>query len=115
MYYYHPTRQPLLVRENELRITRRLPVQGSIAVRQGDRVEPGAIIATAERTNLPVLINVAHELDMEPALVRERLTKEPGQAVGQNEPIVLSGRSAFSVPCPPARTGQRPAPSPNSP
>ena len=92
MYHYHPTRQPLLVRENELRITRRLPVQGSIAVRQGDRVEPGAIIATAERTNLPVLINVAHELDLEPAVVPERLTKEPGQAVGENEPIAKRRR-----------------------
>lgn len=92
MYHYHPTRQPLLVRESELRITRRLPVQGSVAVRQGDRVEPGAIVATAERANPPLLLNVAHELDVEPAAAAERLTKDPGEPVGQGEAIAKRRR-----------------------
>ena len=92
MYHYHPTRQPLLVRDNELRVVRRLPVQGSVSVRPGDRVEPGAIIATADQTNVPVLINVAHELDMEPVGVPERLTKEPGQPVGAGEAIAKRRR-----------------------
>ena len=102
MYHYHPTRQPLLVRENELRVVRRLPVQGSVTVRPGDRVEPGAIIATADHTNLPLLINVAHELDMEPASVPERLTKEPGQPVGAGEAIAKRRRGlrTHSVRCP---------------
>jgi hypothetical protein len=92
LYHYHPTRQPLLVRENELRIMRRLPVQGNVSVRPGDRVEPGAIVATAEHANAPFLINVAHELDMDPAAVPERLTKDPGQAIAANEPIAKRRR-----------------------
>jgi hypothetical protein len=92
LYHYHPTRQPLLVRENELRIMRRLPVQGNVSVRPGDRVEPGAVVATAEHTTSPILINVAHELDMEPASVPERLTKEPGQPVNEGEPIARRRR-----------------------
>jgi hypothetical protein len=92
VYHYHPTRQPLLVRESELRILRRLPVQGNVSVRPGDRVEPGAIVATAEHNASPILINVAHELDMEPAGVPERLTKEPGQSVNVGEPIAKRRR-----------------------
>lgn len=92
MYHYHPTRQPLLVRDNELRIMRRLPVAGNVSVRPGERVEPGVIVATAEHANPPLLINVAHELDMDPAGVPERLTKDPGQSIAENEPIAKRRR-----------------------
>lgn len=92
MYHYHPTRQPLLMRETEVRVVRRLPVQGTVTVRPGERVEPGAIVATADYHAQPILINVAHELDLEPASVPERLTKEPGQGVGAGEAIAKRRR-----------------------
>lgn len=102
MYHYHPTRQPLLVCDNELRVVRRLPVAGTVTVRPGERVEPGAVIATADHTDLPVLINVAHELELEPAGVPERLTKEPGQPIAAGEPIAKRRRGlrTQTVRCP---------------
>ncbi|MFN8515617.1 MAG: hypothetical protein U0841_24150 [Chloroflexia bacterium] len=40
MYHYHPTRQPLLVRDNELRIMRRLPVAGNVRCARANASSP---------------------------------------------------------------------------
>jgi len=88
----YPTRQPLLVRESELRIERRLPMQGQLQVKTGDRVEPSTIIATGERAARPILLNVARALGVEPGESEERLIKQPGQPVEAGEIIAKRRR-----------------------
>ncbi len=92
MFNTYPTRQPLLVRDSDLRIERRLPMQGHLQVKVGERVEPSTIIATGERTERPILVNVARELEVEPGASEERLIKQPGQAVEAGEIIAKRRR-----------------------
>ncbi len=92
MFNTYPTRQPLLVRESDLRIERRLPMQGQLQVKTGDRVEPSTIIATGERAARPILLNVARALEVAPGESEERLIKQPGQPVEAGEIIAKRRR-----------------------
>jgi hypothetical protein len=87
VYYYYPTRQPLLVREAELRVERRLPAPGEIKVRVDDRVDPSTVVAVTDRPRRPVLVQLARELELPPAEARKRLVKEPGSAVAAGEAL----------------------------
>lgn len=90
MFNYYPTRQPLLIRESDLRIERRLPLQGQLHVKAGERVEPSTLVATGERVARPVLVNIARDLELEPAASEERLVVQPGEEV--EEGTVLARR-----------------------
>ncbi|HET8625883.1 MAG TPA: hypothetical protein VFL91_00585 [Thermomicrobiales bacterium] len=92
MYSYYPTRQPVLVRDSELRVERRLPAAGEVKVRVGDRVEPGTVVAVAERPGRPVLLNVARELEVAPQDAGRRLIKAPGSTVAPDEPVARRRR-----------------------
>jgi hypothetical protein len=88
----YPTRQPLLVQDSDLRIERRLPMQGEIQVKIGDRVEPSTIIGTGDQATRPLLVNIARELEVEPGASEERLIKQPGQPVEAGEVIAKRRR-----------------------
>ena len=92
MYHYYPTRQPIRSRETDLRIVRRLPVQGEVTAKVGDRVEPSAIVATGEQQRRPILVNVARDLGLEPGDAEDRLVREPGQAVTEGEALARRRR-----------------------
>jgi hypothetical protein len=92
VYHYYPTRQPILIRETDLRIVRRLPVQGEVTAKVGDRVEPSTIVATGEQQRRPILVNVARDLGLEPGDAEDRLVREPGQAVTEGEALARRRR-----------------------
>lgn len=92
MFHYHPTRQPTLVRENDLRIERRLPVAGEIHVKVGGRVEASTMVASGEQTMPVVIVNVARDLDVEPGNAEGYLLIERGQEVKANEQIAKRRR-----------------------
>ncbi|HEX5505518.1 MAG TPA: hypothetical protein VFW96_23065 [Thermomicrobiales bacterium] len=92
MYSYYPTRQPVLVRDGELRVERRLPAAGEVKVRVGDRVEPSTVVAVADRPGRPILLNVARELEVTPQEAGRRLTKAPGSAVAPDETVARRRR-----------------------
>ena len=92
MYYYYPTRQPVLVRDCELQVERRLPAPGEIRVRVGDRVEPSQIVAVAAKPLRPILVHVARELDVKPADAPRRLVRQPGSEVAADEVIARRRR-----------------------
>ena len=81
MFNTYPTRQPLLVRDTDLRIERRLPMQGQLQVKTGERVEPSTVIAAGERTERPILVNIARELEVPPGESEQRLVAHPGDTV----------------------------------
>lgn len=92
MYHYYPTRQPILVRDSELRVERRLRAQGEVNVRPADRVEPSTVVAVGAAVGRPVVLNVARELGIEPNKVAERLSKRAGDAVEVSEAIARRRR-----------------------
>lgn len=92
MHHYYPTRQPILVRDSELRVERRLRAQGEVKVRPGDRVEPSTVVAVGVAPARPVVVNVARELGIEPDKVAERLSKRAGDTVEANEAIAKRRR-----------------------
>ena len=92
MHYYYPTRQPVLVRDADLHVERRLPVSGEVKVRLGDRVEPSQVVAAGAKMRRPILIQVARELEVDPAEARRRLTRELGSAVAADEVIARRRR-----------------------
>jgi hypothetical protein len=92
VFHYYPTRQPILIRESDLRVERRLPFAGEVHVKAGDRVEPSTIVATGEGAARPVLVNVARDLEIAPSAAEERLVKDPGQQVSEGEAIARRRR-----------------------
>lgn len=92
MFNTYPTRQPLLVHDSDLRIERRLPMQGQLQVKTGERVEPSTIVATGERADRPIVVNIARELDVAPGSSEERLIKQPGQPLEAGEIIAKRRR-----------------------
>src|SRR5690242_11795540 len=92
MYYYYPTRQPVLIRNTELRVDRHLPVQGEVKVRVGDRVEASTVVAVGEQAHRPLRFNLARLLDVESGKASERLVKAPGDQVEAHETIAKRRR-----------------------
>ena len=82
----------MLVRDADLHVERRLPVSGEVKVRLGDRVEPSQVVAAGAKTRRPILIQVARELEVDPAEARRRLTRELGSAVAADEVIARRRR-----------------------
>ncbi len=87
MYHYYPTRQPVLVRDSELRIERRLPAPGEVTAQVGERVEPGTIVAVGEGAGRTVTLDVAGELGVGPERAGALLVREVGGAVTAGETI----------------------------
>jgi hypothetical protein len=92
VFHYNPTRQPTLVRENELRIVRRLPVAGEVHVKVGERVEASTLVATGMQIPPTTFVNVSRDLGIEPSTAEARLVKEVGQPVNEGEVIARRRR-----------------------
>lgn len=97
MFHYYPTRQPTLVRENDLRIERRLPIAGEVHVKVGERVEASTLVATGEQAPPVTIVNVARDLAVEPGAAERHLLVERGDAVRANEPIAKRRRGLRST------------------
>lgn len=87
MFNSYPSDQPLVVRDVELRIVRRLPVDGTVTVKTGERVEPGTVVAVADQPGRPFKLNVAREFGLDPAKASKRLAKQPGATLAQGETL----------------------------
>lgn len=92
MYHHYPTLHPILIRESELHLDRRLQRPGEVLVKEGDRVEPSTIVAAGEHGGRPILVNVARDLELAPEEAEGRLLKEPGQPVSEGEAIARRRR-----------------------
>jgi hypothetical protein len=87
-----------------LRKERRLPIQGEVLVKKGDRVVSDTVVA---RTHLPgdvQLLNVASKLGLPPEDLPSVMLKKEGDPVKKGEPIAMTkgffGLFKSSVPAP---------------
>lgn len=72
---------------------RRLPLQGEVLVKRGERVEPETVVAQTHIPGRPHLVPAANLLNLEPADLPEAMLKKPGDSVAEGE--IIARYSAF--------------------
>ena len=73
-----------------VRKVRRLPVQGEVLVKVGDKVKARDVVARAELPGNVIPINVAGKLGVQPNEVPECMLVKEGERVQQDQPIARS-------------------------
>ncbi len=86
-YLPHTVISPLTIVRKE----RRLPAQGDILVREGDRVEPVQVIGRAQVPGEFRIVNVAQILEVPRRAIRRYLKVKPGQEVRRGDVLAVRG------------------------
>src|SRR5262245_20727666 len=92
-----PYKEPIAVRDHELRVTRRFTPDAEIKVRQGARVEASTLIAKVNPVRLATQLQVAEELGVPASEAEKLLLKQPGSVVSAGEPFAKTRRGLRSV------------------
>jgi hypothetical protein len=87
MGFNFPYREAVVVRGHELRVVRRLMIDGDIKVRSGERVDPKTVLGKADARLLTVRFAVAEPLGVPPKEVAKHLVKPVGSTFNAGEPI----------------------------
>jgi hypothetical protein len=92
-----PHREPIAVRDHELRVTRRFTPDAEIKVRDGARIDASTIVAKVNPARLATHVAVAEELGVPPAEAEKLLLKQPGATIGAGEIIAKTRRGFRNV------------------
>ena len=92
-----PYREPIAVRDHELRVTRRFTPDAELKVRQGARVEASTLIARVNPERLATQVPLAEELGVPAAEVEKLLLKQPGALVSAGETLAKTRRGLRNV------------------
>jgi hypothetical protein len=87
-----PHREPIAVRDHELKVTRRIFGEGEIKVREGTQVDRNSIIAQVNPNRLATVVPVSEPLGVPPAEAEKLLLKQPGASVAAGEIIAKTRR-----------------------
>jgi hypothetical protein len=87
-----PHREPIAVRDHELKVTRRIFGEGEIKVREGAQVDRNSIIAQVNPNRLATVVPVSEPLGVPPAEAEKLLLKQPGASVAAGEIIAKTRR-----------------------
>ena len=79
-----------VLKESKIQKTRQLPLRGKVLVKTGQSVSPDTIVASTELPGNVQMLNVAGQLNVDPADVSESMLKREGEAVKKGEPIARS-------------------------
>ncbi len=85
-----------VTRATIIRKVRRLPLQGEVLVKKGDKVKAEDIVAKTELPGNVQPVNVAGFLSIPPEDVPQVMLKKPGDTVKKGEPIAMS-KSFFGL------------------
>lgn len=88
---YYPIPQPTIANNILVRRERRLPVPGEVQVRAGQRVEPSDVIAQTMIASEPVIIDIAADLGVSPAVAAKRLMVNVGSQVERDQTLAQRG------------------------
>ena len=80
-----PNREPVIVRDQELHVVRRLPQNADIKVHAGERISGEHIIAKTDPRNLAVRIAIADQLGVAPDDVARHLLRQVGSTFAAGE------------------------------
>jgi hypothetical protein len=87
-----PYKEPIAIRDHELKVVRRLPAGCEIKVREGAHVSGASIIAQVNPSRLATPVPVSEPLGVSPAEAEKLLLKQPGAAVSAGETIAKTRR-----------------------
>lgn len=82
-----PNREPVIVRNQELHVVRRLPANADVKVRAGERISGDHIIAKTDPRHLAVRISIADQLGVAPADVGKHMLRQVGSTFAAGEAI----------------------------
>jgi hypothetical protein len=97
MNAHFPHREPVVVREHELRVTRRFPSESEISVRPNDRVGADKVLGKSDPRLVAVRIPVADQLDIAPGDVVRYLMRPVGSTFAAGEPLARMRRGVRNV------------------
>jgi hypothetical protein len=92
-----PYKEPIAVRDHELRVTRRFTPDAEFKVRQGAKVQASTIIAKVNPTRVATQAPIADELGVPPSEAEKLLLKQPGAVVAAGEPLAKTRRGLRNV------------------
>lgn len=87
-----PHREAVVVRDHELRVTRRFPSEGQIKVRSGERVAADSLLGKTDPTAAAVRVPVADQLAVAPKEVARCLLRPVGSTFSAGEPLARTRR-----------------------
>lgn len=85
-----------VLKEARVAKTRMLPLKGEVRVAAGEAVEPATIVAATELPGNVQMVNVAAQLNVDPADVGECMLKREGEKIKRGEAIARS-RGIFGL------------------
>src|SRR5918992_3212407 len=87
-----PHREPVVVRDQELRVVRRFPGEGEIQARGGERVAPDRVLGKSDPMSLAVRLNLAEQLSISPKDAAKHLLKPVGSTFNAGEALARARR-----------------------
>jgi hypothetical protein len=93
----YPHREPLVVRNHELRIIRRFKGGTDVKVRSGERIEPEQVIARVDPNALAIRIPIAEQLGVAPQDVAKHLMRPVGSSFTAGEALARTRRGLRNV------------------
>jgi hypothetical protein len=92
-----PNRAPVVVRNQELRVFRRLPGTGDVKIRAGDRIDANHVLARTDPNSAAVQISVADQLGVPPQDVSKYLMKPVGSSFISGEALARNRKGLRNV------------------
>lgn len=92
-----PNRAPAVVRDQELRVVRRLPGSGDIKVRAGDRIGANQVLVRTDPKSAAIRISVADQLGVAPQDVGKHLMKPVGSVLAAGEAMARNRKGLRNV------------------
>jgi hypothetical protein len=92
-----PNRAPVVVRDHELHVVRRLPGTGDVKIRAGDRIDANHVLARTDPKGAAVQISVADQLGVPPQDVAKYLMKPVGSSFSSGEALARNRKGLRNV------------------
>jgi len=92
-----PNRAPVVVRDHELRVIRRLPGVGDVKIRAGDRISSSQVLVRTDPKTAAVKISVADQLGVPPQDVAKYLMKPVGSTLNSGEALARNRKGLRNV------------------
>lgn len=92
-----PNREPVVVRDYELRVVRRLPGTGDVKIRAGERIKADHVLARTDPKLTAVKISVTDQLGVAPQEISKHLMKPVGSTFGAGEALARSRKGLRNV------------------
>ena len=97
MNAHFPHQEPIVVRDHELRVTRRFPSVSELSVKINERIGPDKVLGVSDPRAVAVRIPVADQLEIAPRDVARQLMRPIGSTFAAGEPLARTRRGMRNV------------------